>query len=436
MSADSFADGVASLVGARLDVVESAFDGLMQMIERLDGRDAVAVCERLLRLKARVAAASMTVTRVVDESGAARAAGATSTAALIADTFGGDRHEGTRMVRTAKALQSASLTEDALGRGEVSERQAVVIVDALADLPADVTPEQREACETTLLGDAPRLSVKDLKGRGTRIADVFAPEKVDEIENQIIERREQDAWRNTELWMVDQKNGTWRGGFVIPEAQADMLRTLLDAAAAPRRQHLTDEQEVDQDELTYGQRQGRALCSLIEHLPTDGYATTGGTPATLAVSISLDALRSGLTASTLSTGTRLSAGETRRLACHVGIIPAVFGGKSLPLDLGRLKRLFNSWQRIVFAQRDLGCIAPGCDRPPGWCEAHHINYWAGGGTTNLDDGVLLCAFHHHLVHDDRWDVRLNPIDGIAEVRKPGGEWLRNERFRASVPAGR
>lgn len=434
MSASSFAEGVASVVGGRLDVVESALDGLTPLLERLEGADAVAVCERLMRLKARVTSASITAARVVDESGAARAAGATSAAALIAGSFGGDNGEGARMVRAAKALKSATRTEGALARGEISERQAGIIADALAALPAGVTPEQRETCESTLLSDAPRLTVKDLKRRGDRIADAIMPDKVDEIENTIIERREKIARQKTEFSMFDRKDGTFEGRFVIPEAQADMLRTLIDAASAPRRRHLTDDEARAQDELSYAQRRGMAFCALIEHLPTDGYATTGGTPATLAVSIQLDDLRSGLAAATLSTGTRISAGETRRLACQAGIIPAVFGGGSLPLDLGRLKRLFSSKQRFILAIRDLGCVAPGCDRPPGWCEAHHITYWENNGTTNLSDGVLLCAYHHHVVHDDGWDVRLNPDDGIAEVRKPGGRWRRNTKFRAGAPA--
>jgi hypothetical protein len=54
------------------------------------------------------------------------------------------------------------------------------------------------------------------------------------------------------------------------------------------------------------------------------------------------------------------------------------------------------WRALVV--RDGGCTHPGCDRPPGWCEAHHIEHWADGGTTTLDNLRLYCDRHHHDAH--------------------------------------
>jgi hypothetical protein len=44
--------------------------------------------------------------------------------------------------------------------------------------------------------------------------------------------------------------------------------------------------------------------------------------------------------------------------------------------------------------------------PLDWCEAHHIVPWARGGPTSLDNMVMLCGFHHRLVHRTGWQVRL------------------------------
>ncbi len=41
---------------------------------------------------------------------------------------------------------------------------------------------------------------------------------------------------------------------------------------------------------------------------------------------------------------------------------------------------------------------PGCEIPPGWCEAHHVKYWQHGGETSYENGVLLCSRHHHFLH--------------------------------------
>ncbi|WP_460794249.1 HNH endonuclease, partial [Marisediminicola antarctica] len=86
-------------------------------------------------------------------------------------------------------------------------------------------------------------------------------------------------------------------------------------------------------------------------------------------------------------------------------IPAVLGGNSQILDLGTGRRLFTRAQRIAFAERDGGCAITGCGRPPSYTEAHHIHWWSHGGTTNLNNGILLCTGHHHIIHKG-WTVQI------------------------------
>ena len=105
---------------------------------------------------------------------------------------------------------------------------------------------------------------------------------------------------------------------------------------------------------------------------------------------------------TLDTGTEVSAGQVRRLACEAGIIPVVLGGESEPLDVGRERRLHTKAQRIAMAVRDGGCVAEGCDRPAAWTQAHHLTPWEDGGHTTVADGVLGCDYHHHLLHSTKW----------------------------------
>jgi len=97
---------------------------------------------------------------------------------------------------------------------------------------------------------------------------------------------------------------------------------------------------------------------------------------------------------------RLSATDALRLACTAGIVPVVLGGRAQPLHLGRARRLFSPAQRLAMAVRDGTCRAEGCDIPADWCEAHHAGRpWGHDGLTDLEDGVLLCSFHHHRAHD-------------------------------------
>jgi hypothetical protein len=385
----------------------------------LSGRDCAAAAESLMRLGARVKAHQLAAARAVEASGEARRQGATSTGSLLASGFGGDRRAGDRLVQQADRIAAATQTQEALGKGEVSVAQAELIAKTLDRLPETVTVDQREACETQLLCDAPQMDLKQLSRRADRISDVFSPETVDADENAIVESREKRAWARTEFWMVDQKDGTAKGGFVIPEAQADMLRNALEAISAP--QVMTPESADDavlEARPRYGQRLGWAFCTLIEAIPADRLPDTAGVGAILTVNLDHQTLIDQVKTATLSTGTKISAGQARRMACELRILPAVFGGDSLPLDVGRAKRLFTGHQRRALEHRDQGCVFPGCDRPPSWCVGHHARRtWADGGTTDLGDGVLICPHHHRVLHTDGWDVRFAP-DGIPELVPP------------------
>jgi hypothetical protein len=89
----------------------------------------------------------------------------------------------------------------------------------------------------------------------------------------------------------------------------------------------------------------------------------------------------------------------RRIACDPAVTRLLLGPDGQPLEAGRTRRLVTRHQRVALDQRDGGCIYPGCDRSPVWCDAHHVRHWVDGGTTDLDNLCLLCRFHHRLVHD-------------------------------------
>ena len=95
------------------------------------------------------------------------------------------------------------------------------------------------------------------------------------------------------------------------------------------------------------------------------------------------------------------------MACEAGLVPAVYrrvlGGPSVVLDLGRETRLHTRSQRLAMAVRDGGCTAVGCARPSGWCHAHHEQPWSHGGGTSVDNGRLLCSYHHGIAHSPSYD---------------------------------
>ena len=92
-------------------------------------------------------------------------------------------------------------------------------------------------------------------------------------------------------------------------------------------------------------------------------------------------------------------------------------GAAEVLDLGRTKRLFTPAQRKALAITQPSCRADGCTVPSTWCEAHHAGQpWACGGRTDLNDGMLLCSWHHHRIHDDRYLVQNTP-DGRVRFHR-------------------
>jgi hypothetical protein len=108
----------------------------------------------------------------------------------------------------------------------------------------------------------------------------------------------------------------------------------------------------------------------------------------------------------------VSTETVERIACIQGTIAVVFDEHGQPLDVGREHRLFTARQRIALAERDGGCRWTGCERPPSWTEAHHIQHWVrDGGRTDVADGILLCKHHHLLLHDHHWEIERRGTGG-------------------------
>ena len=199
-------------------------------------------------------------------------------------------------------------------------------------------------------------------------------------------------------------------------------RSVLEAAIGP----LSAPQpgpDGEPDLRTARQRRAEALIEVCRRATEAGHDKPGGgVKATLILTMDVDHLRArldaGRTLGGIDHGSRLAPETVRRLACDARIIPAVLGGRGEPLELGRSVRLFSPGQLAALWLRDRGCTFPGCERPPHWCDAHHLRHWADDGPTDLGNAALLCARHHTVVHRDRLH---GSVTGGAVVwdRRPG-----------------
>ena len=408
---------------------------LASLLRRLDGvldelhatsLGALADAD-VARLLDAVTAASSRVTslecRSVAEADRRRLAddvGARHTAAWLAGRSRSTRAEAARLAGLATALEHDrhAPVAGALAAGELRVEQARVIVEAVDALPARLVDDAiREQARDHLLAAATIHDAKALRQLGKRILDVVAPEVGECHEARLLEQEESRAFAGVELTLVDDGHGRCHGTFTVPSHVGAIFKRHLLALANPARHSEAELRDESGDWKPLRRRLGEAFVEYVERYPTDHTPQTAGVNATIVVTMTLEQLLGEHATALLDDGTRMTAGQARRLACEAGIIPAVLGTASQPLDLGRTARLYSKAQRIAMGLRDGGCTARGCETTASGCHAHHDDPWSRGGLTDLASGRLLCPAHHRLAHDSRYVVTVHADNTITFTRR-------------------
>ncbi len=161
----------------------------------------------------------------------------------------------------------------------------------------------------------------------------------------------------------------------------------------------------EDDERTRGQRNADALVTMarfaLSHLEQP--VGTRKRPPKIDVLVPYETLttRSGLS---WLDGDIITAESARRLACDAGVHRLITHAGSAVIDYGRQTRAVPEPLWRVLVDRDCGCRFPGCEVPGEMCDAHHAEHWADGGETAADNLVVLCWFHHHLLHEQHWSL--------------------------------
>jgi hypothetical protein len=381
--------------------------------------DVVALVDALTQAASRLTAQLVRALVEADRRRVGDEVGARNTAIWWAHRSRVTRGEAGRTFGLAERLDTAlhEPVAAALAAGRLRTDQAHVITRAVDDLPDDLVDDVRVRARDVLLDHAADHDARALRILGKRILDVVAPQVGETHEQRRLEEEEAAAAATAAFTIVDDGHGRCHGRFTLPSLHGRLLREHLHALASPRRHPATPGEPEPPRPLATRETLGQALMEYVESYPTDRLPASAGAGLALTVTLDLDALTTGLGAASLSTGERLSASEARRLACRVGLVPVVLGTASEPLDLGRTARLFNPAQRRALIARDRGCTTQGCGLPPGVCHAHHDDPWAGGGSTDLSNGRLLCPRHHRLAHDRRYDMRAHPDHTVSFHRR-------------------
>jgi Domain of unknown function (DUF222) len=186
----------------------------------------------------------------------------------------------------------------------------------------------------------------------------------------------------------------------LPNELYNEVRNALEDAAT---------QVPSDGETPYDQRMADALMLLVRSATTGTRPGKGEAASTVVAHVPLAALGEPGSASELfgelERGGLISAAVANELVCGSRIIVALDDEEGHTMYEGRAKRLASATQRREIWRRDRCCRFPGCTHVR-FAIPHHIKSWkAEGGTTDLYNMALLCAYHHGLVHRKVWTMR-------------------------------
>ncbi|GAB3794656.1 hypothetical protein GCM10028798_01750 [Humibacter antri] len=381
------------------------------------------------------------------------------------DGLGGDGPEGGPSDGNAGDLRVGSAANSIplpWSHPIVAAVSAGILSPAAGDAIARGLGEPNATCEA----EAMRLAASALvnEARSTHVDELFglARRKRDEIDPLGVRERWQRRYDNRSWTMRRNHDGQLTAHAVFDDESGVFVTQLLDLALSPRRggpRFVSEDDRRWSDELAADPRSNEQLAldtmmevlrggaamddstTLRTHRPAVRVMVTRDDDAPDGVAFGIGHLEGSVDA------VPLSVIETH--LCNAGTIDVHTDEAGNVLDLGRESRLFNGRQRVVLRTRDGGCVWPGCDRAPWSTEAHHIDAWAADhGRTDIADGVLLCRFHHLLLHNNGWKISrdntqylLMPPKSVDPARTPielhtkSPGWAHHRRVAKRRPPG-
>ncbi|WP_410649380.1 DUF222 domain-containing protein [Amycolatopsis sp. cmx-4-54] len=342
-----------------------------------------------------------------------------STATWFADVAGLSRGEAQPVVNRALALNPtraldgtevppvAPATAAVAAEGLVGDERIDQILEFLKKLPAETPVEDRAGAEKILATLARDAGPRQLADAEQNLLGLLDPDGNEPKDPEPKEPRR-------EITLERRKDGFWKLTGLLDDETGARTAAALEAYAQPR-----PVDEFGQADLRMKcERMGDAWVDILDlAIACPDQPGTNGYRTLLHVTIGLDELKSGLGTACLDFVGTMTAREARLAACDCLMLPVVMSAAGEPLDVGRLRRFVTPGQRRALNIRDGGCAFPGCHRKPKNCHAHHIHHWADGGPTDLRNLVLLCGFHHRLIHHGDWEVQM-AADGLPEFIPP------------------
>lgn len=391
---------------AVLTRLADALDALVALdLSRLNQDQLLDVLRGVERQRRRLATFDHALVAELDRRGSAGELAARDTRSLLRDALRLSPMEAKARYDAAVDLGPRyTVTGEPLGpifptvaaaqaEGAISTDHARVIRRAVDALPAEIALEHAAAVEERLVAEARRFDPTVLAVLSRRILAHLHPDGV--LADDVAHERRRHAT------LTANRDGSGElHGHLTPSALTQW-QAVLDPVAAPR-----PSDESGPDTRTPGQRLHDALADAAARLlNSDVLPPSGGTPATVLLSLTLNELETRTGLVTTAHGGSISVAEALRLAGEASVVPVVLDQGGV-LAYGTDRRIASVGQRLALAARDKGCCFPGCDSPPSWCQVHHIIEWAEGGSTDLNNLCLLCGYHHREHQRRGWTIAM------------------------------
>ncbi|AVP68057.1 HNH endonuclease signature motif containing protein [Prescottella equi] len=318
-----------------------------------------------------------------------------------------------RILALGRMLSRQPEIADAFNAGDVSAEHASLIGKFCETPPRGMPMEALDSCRKVLLDAAsgPAATTTTVRTCISRLERIFESDELPPSEDT----------EHNEFHASKTLNGRVSVKGDLDAVTGEMLLTALSALTKPR--NLLDDPA---EKRTPARQRADAFAEILRRYLDSGDAPTeGGERPHLSLHVNASDLARSKSAhewthpnegsdlfgdkdiARLPHTGPLSIATARRLACDCHLTPIVMDD-GVPLNLGRTSRTVSKKQRRALIARDHGCAFPGCGAPPAHCEGHHIKHWADGGPTDLDNLVLLCRYHHTLLHHSHWEVHIGP----------------------------
>lgn len=338
-------------------------------------------------------------------------------------------------VRVAQCLATLPVIDAAFAAGEISYSK----VRAMTRV---ATPENEDfLLSIAQHGTASHVEKVVGKYRNVRAAGDETAEPEQDNARKLVYYQDSDG-----MWVIHAK--------LPPEAGALVVKA-IEAIAAPAREEKQEELKQARDSEPKGvsaetfsmeHTRADALAKMAEHFIATADQSPrlkglkGSERCQLVLHVDINTLRqhghapgsshSPAHEHCYTDNNRWLAPQTaKRLCCDASVVTVLEDERGRVLNIGRRSRTVPATISRALAIRDRTCRFPGCCEST-YVDAHHIQHWADGGETSLDNLVTLCRFHHRQLHRGSYSIRVVKTRGDKKLIffTPGGRAIESSVF--------